>query len=110
MTTYTVGLRPGIVTSESQKPRGPYPKVYLASGKSLPMKDQDGKVIHVPYADLLKPNGTPKAANEIWDILAKAGLPRYAEIICIADDPGDAAVNYFILKLMGYADVKVLIT
>ena len=33
----------------------------------------------------------------------------YAEIICIADDPGEAAANYFFLKLPGYPDVKVLI-
>ena len=37
-----------------------------------------------------------------------AGLPRYAEIICYADEPGEAAANYFILKLLGYPDVKVL--
>ena len=41
--------------------------------------------------------------------LVKAGVPRYAEIISIADDPGEAAANYFILKLMGYPDVKVLV-
>ena len=26
------------------------------------------------------------------------------------DDPGEAAANYFILKLLGYPDVKVLVT
>ena len=25
----------------------------------------------------------------------------------LRDDPGEAAVNYFLLKLMGYSDVKV---
>ena len=39
----------------------------------------------------------------------KAGLPRYAEIISVVDDPGEAAANYFILKRMGYPDVKVLL-
>jgi 3-mercaptopyruvate sulfurtransferase SseA len=69
----------------------------------------EGKVIHVPYTDLLNANGTPKAANDIWNILVKAGVPRYGEMISISDDPGEAAVNYFILKLMGYPDVKVLV-
>jgi len=36
-------------------------------------------------------------------------IPRYAEIVCFADDPRDAAVDYFVLKLMGYPDVKVLV-
>jgi hypothetical protein len=29
------------------------------------------------------------------------------EIVCVSDDPGEAAVSYYVLKLMGYPDVKV---
>lgn len=109
---YPANVRPGIVVSDPGNTQGPYPKVLLASGKALPVASQttgqEAKVIHVPYTDLLNPNGTPKAAKDIWNILVKAGVPRYAEIICFADDPGEAASNYFILKLMGYPDVKVL--
>lgn len=108
-TTYPDDARPGILTGDPLHTQGPYPKVYLASGKVLPIKGPDGKIVHVPYTDLLNPDGRPKTAKDIWNILAKAGLPRYAEIICFADDPGEAAANYFILKLMGYADVKVLV-
>jgi len=108
-TTYPAIVRPGILTSDPQNTgtAGTYPKVYLASGKALPARDQDGKVIHLPYTELLNPDRTPKAAKDIWSILEKAGLPRYAEIICFADNPGEAAANYFILKLMGYPDVRV---
>ena len=83
--------------------------LHLASGRNLPAKAPDGKGVHVPSTDLLNPDGTPKAAKDIWNILTKAGVPRYAELVCIADDPGEAAVNYFILKLMGYPDIKVLV-
>ena len=109
-TTYTATIRQGIVTSEAPITQGPYPKIYIASGKTVPTRVQDGKVIHVPYTDLVNAEGTPKAAKDIWTILVKAGLPRYAEIICFADDPGEAAANYFILKLLGYPDVKVLVS
>jgi 3-mercaptopyruvate sulfurtransferase SseA len=107
---YPVNLRAGIVVSEPQRTSGLYPKIYIASGKSLPAKVPEGKVIHVPYTELLNADATPKAAKDIWNILVKAGVPRYAELISIADDPGEAAANYFILKLMGYPDVKVLLT
>ncbi len=107
-TTYKANVQSGIVTADARQTQGAYPKIYIASGKSMPAKLQDGKVIHVPYSDLVSVEGTPKAAKDIWNILVKAGLPRYAEIICFADDPGDAAANYFILKLLGYPDVKVL--
>ncbi len=107
-TTYTTNIRAGIITRDATRTQGAYPKVYLASGKLPPAKAPDGKIIHVPYVNLVNPDGAPKAAKEIWSILVKAGLPRYAEIICVADEPGDAAANYFLLKLMGYPDVKVL--
>ncbi len=41
---------------------------------------------------------------------AKAGVPRYAELVCFSGDPGEAALNYFILKLMGFPDIKVLVS
>ena len=108
-TTYPVNRRPGIVISDPHGTEDLYPKVYIASGKSLPAKMPDGKVIHVPFTEFLNANGTPRAANDIWSTLVKAGVPRYAEIISFSDDPGEAAANYFILKLMGYPDVKVLV-
>jgi 3-mercaptopyruvate sulfurtransferase SseA len=83
-----------------------YPRVYVASGKALPARPPEGRVIHVPYSELVNANGTPKAAKDIWATLAKAGVPRHAEIVTISDDPGEAAANYFILKLMGFPDVK----
>jgi 3-mercaptopyruvate sulfurtransferase SseA len=106
---YPAHLRSDTVIADAQRTQGLYPKVYLVSGKALPAKLPAGKVIHLPYRELVDDKGSPKAAKDIWAILAKAGLPRYAEIIAIADDPGEAAANYFILKLMGYPDVKVLL-
>jgi len=108
-TTYPGNFRKDVVIADPKSTQGRYPKVFIASGKDLPAKAQDGKVAHVPYMDLLNADGTPKAAKDIWNILAKAGVPRYAELVCFSDDPGEAAVNYFILKLMGFPDVKVLL-
>ena len=107
-TTYPANLHSEVVIANPKSTHGIYPKVYIASGQNLPAKAQDGRVVHVPYSDLLNPDGTPKAAKDIWTILTKAGVPRYAELVCVSDDPGEAAVNYFVLKLMGYPDVKVL--
>lgn len=109
-TTYPDNIRKDIVITDPKSTHGAYPKVYIASGKDMPARSQDGKVVHVPYTDLLNPDGTPKAAKDIWDILAKAGVPRYAELVCFSDDPGEAAVDYFILRLMGFPDIKVLVT
>ena len=108
-TTYPGNFRKDVIIEDPKSTQGVYPKVFIASGKDVPAKTQDGKVVHVPYADLLNADGTPKAAKDIWNILAKAEVPIYAELVCYSDDPGEAAVNYFILKLMGYPDIKVLV-
>ena len=84
-----------------------YPRIYLDSGKAPLAKAPEGKVVRVAYTDLINANGAPKPASEIWTILTKAGVPRYAELVTVADDPGEAAVSYFVLKLMGYPDVKM---
>jgi 3-mercaptopyruvate sulfurtransferase SseA len=107
--SYPGNVRKDVIIADPKSTRGVYPKVFIASGKDVPAKAQDGKVVHVPYTDLLNADGTPKAAKDIWNILAKAGVPRYGELVCFSDDPGEAAVNYFILKLMGYPDIKVLV-
>lgn len=87
-----------------------YPRVVVASGlqppAALPQALDRSRMIHLPYTELLEPGGTPKAAKELWSVLAKAGVPRHAEIVTFADDPGEAAVGWFVLRLMGYADVK----
>lgn len=64
-------------------------------------------MLHLPYSQFLNADGTPRAAKEIWTMLDKAGVPRYAEIVVLADTLGEAAVNYVVLRMMGFADVKV---
>lgn len=93
---------------------GPAPRIYLVTASRVPARlppdaapAGPSKLVHVPYTELLAANGVPKPAKDLWSLLAKAGVPRYAEIVCIADDPGEAAVGWFVLRLMGFERVKV---
>lgn len=106
---YSGDPRKDVIVADAQSTQGLYPKIFIASGQALPSRTPPGKVVHVPYTDLVSSDGTPKPAKDIWNVLAKAGVSRYAELVCFSDDPGDAAVNYFILKLMGFPDLKVLL-
>ena len=90
----------------------PYPTVYVAAGKQAPARrpadaPEGAKLVHLPYSELLNADGWPKAAKDLWTLLAKAGVPRYAQIVVTADDPGEAAVSLFVLRLMGFVDVKL---
>ncbi len=107
---YTASVREGVTIADAKSAGGAYAKVFIASGAAMPTRAVDGKVIHVPYTELLKPDGTPKSAKDIWAVLSKAGVPRYAELVTFSDDPGEAAANYYILKLMGYPDIRVLLS
>lgn len=96
-----------VVAAKTRAAAGTHPKVYIASGAAVPARAVEGKVVHVPYTQLLRPDGTPKAAKDIWAALAKAGVPRYAELVAYSDDPGEAAANYFLLRLMGFPEVTI---
>jgi thiosulfate/3-mercaptopyruvate sulfurtransferase len=104
--------RDGLVTAVPAAGGGV--RVYLATGGRLPARlppdaapAGSNKLLHVPYTELLAANGAPKPAKDLWSLLAKAGGPRYAEIVCIADEPGEAAVGWFVLRLMGFERVQV---
>ena len=83
------------------------PRVFVASGNQLPQRAPGAQVIHLPYKQFLNADGTPRAAKDIWSVMAKAGVPRYAEIVLFGDTVGEAAVNYVIFRLMGFADLRV---
>jgi 3-mercaptopyruvate sulfurtransferase SseA len=104
---YAPSLRGGVLVADAGGGQGVFPRVFVASGAQPPQRQPEGQVIHLPYAQFLNADGTPKAAKDIWALLSKAGVPRFAELVTFADAPGDAAVNYLVFKLMGFADVMV---
>ncbi|MFO1324599.1 MAG: rhodanese-like domain-containing protein [Burkholderiales bacterium] len=105
--TYPARTRPGVVIADPKNTRGEYPKLFVASGKAADARTPDGPVVRLPYTEMLADDGKPKAAQELWKLIAKAGVPRHAELILFADDPAEAAVNYYVFRLMGWPDVKV---
>ena len=73
--SYPANVRNDVIIGDPKASQGLYPKVFVASGASLPAAPPDGKVVHVPYAELLNADGTPKPAKDIWKTLTKAGVP-----------------------------------
>ncbi len=106
---YAAGPRPAVWLRQPTGGAGPFPRVFIDAGRTPLAQPPVGTRVQVPQAELLKPDGTPKAASEIWKRLEQAGVPRYAELVSVADDRGAAAANVFLLKLMGFPDVKMLL-
>ena len=105
--SYAPKPRTDVVVGKLTGDQGNYPTVLISSGKTPSSRTPGGKVIWLPYSEMLNPDGTPKAAKEIWKLINNAGVPRMAEVILFADDAAEAAVNYYIFRLMGWPDVKV---
>lgn len=51
--------------------------------------------------------GAPQTPKDLWQLISKAGVSRYAEVSLFTDDTAKAAVNHYIFRLMGWPDVKV---
>jgi hypothetical protein len=49
----------------------------------------------------------PFFAPELILGYAKVKLDVESELVCVSDDPGEAAGNFVILELMGFPDLKV---
>ncbi len=84
-----------------------FPRLFLAAGRTPPSQPVPGPLVHLPYTELLTPQGQPLPAMALWNRLEQAGVERYAEIVCVADAPGDAAVSCLLLQLMGFPDTKL---
>lgn len=104
---YPAAVRAGVVAGDPGDAPPAYPVVHLSAGRSAPAVAPAGTVVRLPYTELLGAEGRPKPAAELWKILQKAGVPRYARVIAVADDPGEAAVAWVVLRLMGWTDVRV---
>ena len=106
-TSYTASPRADLWVNETGAGHGDYPRVYVASGRGPSSRQPVGTVLQLPYPLLLTADGLPKPAAELWQLIEKAGVPRQAEVVLFADDPAEAAVNYYLFRLMGWPDLKV---
>ena len=106
-TRITAGSR--AVTTTLVEATGTTPRVYIASGSALPSEVPHGTLIHLPASRLINEDGSVKPAAELWTAISKAGVPRHAQLVFVADEVGEAAMNYTVFQLMGYPNLRVLV-
>ena len=97
------------VVTTLKEAAGPVPRVYIASGAALPTAALPGPVIHLPSSGLVNDDGSVKPAADLWSAISKAGVKRHAQLVFVADDVGEAAMNYYVFQLMGYTNLRVLL-
>jgi thiosulfate/3-mercaptopyruvate sulfurtransferase len=104
---YVAHPRDGVLVKDPRTAHGEYPTVFVAAGRHAPSRKPEGQVVSLPYAELIDNAGRPRPASELWTRFEKAGVPRLAQLVVFADDPAEAAVDYYVFRLMGWPDVKV---
>jgi 3-mercaptopyruvate sulfurtransferase SseA len=103
-----IGASPRAVLTTLAEPPGKVLRVYIASGAAVPGEAPPGTVVHLPASRLINDDGNIKPAAELWTAISKAGVPRHAQLVFVADDVGDAAMNYYAFQMMGYPNLRVL--
>lgn len=107
-TVYTLSSKSALV-GDVTAPRHTFPKIYLESGEKPGAVESKLPVVHIPASGALGQKGLKDAAA-LYTYYGKTHkLPRLAEIVCVATDPADAALNWFALTMLGYPNVKVLL-
>lgn len=105
---YTVSLDKNMIADTKMK--SALPIIYVASGdKSIVNAPGAGQIVHIPASSVLDTSGLKPAADLYVHFEVNNKLPRAAQIICVADEPSDAMVNWFALRMIGFPQVKVYI-
>lgn len=85
---------------------GAWPRIVWHAGAAQasvasPAAASAGAVV-LPVQGLVGADGRLGSAHALWTRLAKAGLPRYAEVTIEAADPGERAQALLVLQLLGH--------
>ena len=92
-------------TARTPAAGGEWPQVVWQAG-AVPAPAAAGTVV-LPVRDLVRPDGQLRSAHELWTLLAKAGLPRYAQVTIGAGDTGEQAQALLVLQLLGHPGVRL---
>jgi 3-mercaptopyruvate sulfurtransferase SseA len=46
-------------------------------------------------------------AGDLWTLYEEAGVQYFNEIVCYSDDPAEATMTWFVLRLLGFPRVLV---
>ncbi len=98
----------GMIADLEKKPV--FPRIFVDSGeKASTTIKVPGEARHVPYTGAAKGEiGMLDWVKVYWHFKKDNNLPKLAEIVCFADDPAEAAFNWFALKQAGYPNVTIL--
>ena len=107
-TTYTEAVRSELrLTSSDATSDHPFSRVWVVSSVEVPTDVPIHTYRHVPWTQNLTTGGTLDSAGNLWTLYEDADVPFFSEIVCYSDDPAEATMTYFALRLLGFPRVAV---
>jgi thiosulfate/3-mercaptopyruvate sulfurtransferase len=87
----------------------PFSRVWVLAAEEVPAEVPVRTYRHVPWSANLDESGALLSAGALWTVYEEADVPYFSEIICFSDDPAEATLTYFALKLLGFPRVAVYV-
>ena len=107
-TTFTAMLQADLRLRAPDEQTGyPFSRVWVVSAPEVPDDIPVETYRHVPWAQNLTDAGLLESAGALWTLYEDAGVSYFSEIICYSDDPAEATMTYFVLRLLGFPQVAV---
>jgi 3-mercaptopyruvate sulfurtransferase SseA len=110
--TYRTASQPATgktADAAARPPAGAWPQVVWHAGAAQASAAPTAAgAVGLPVRNLVGADGRLGAAHALWTQLAKAGLPRYAEVTVEATDPGERAQALLVLQLLGHPGTRPL--
>ena len=106
--TFTVDVQDDLrLTAVDGPAAAPLARTWLVTSEEVPDDLPFDDYVHVPWSENLDEDGQLRTAGELWATYEDAGLSFFSEIVCYSDDPAEAALAAFVLRLMDFPSVRL---
>jgi len=106
--TYNISFQNQKRLADKEEPvLGVFPKVWIVSSEKVPENVPADDYVHIPWGDNMYGDDKIKSAADLWGIYEEAGVSKFSEVVCYSNSIQEAAFTYFVLKLLGFPNVRV---
>jgi thiosulfate/3-mercaptopyruvate sulfurtransferase len=108
-TVFTPVIDDTRAVDSAQTPRidNRFSRTWVVASDTVPEGLPADEYVTIPASDHLDASGRVRSAWELWTLYDDAGVGKFTEIVVAAESVGDATVNYYALRLLGFPMVRV---
>jgi thiosulfate/3-mercaptopyruvate sulfurtransferase len=106
--TFTLDVRSDVRLGAADAPREyPFSRLWVVAAEEVPEGVPVESYIHVPWTSNLTKDGFLMPAGDLWSLYEQAEVQYFNEIICYSDDPAEATMTWFALRLLDFPRILI---